>query len=201
MYTSREDLVSKLIPKGGLGVEVGVFSGLFTRELLEGCCPKKLLCVDLWDEGRIDWFVKNKTTKKFEIQGSLSREALMEFNYQMKGEIERSIVVPIKGRSPDILHSLRTDYFDWVYLDGQHDYNTLSSELIESKRLVKNGGYIMGHDYCGLFPGIVAAVDEFVTMGKLELILTDEDPQPVWRPLLIAGEICAFNSFAFRNIK
>lgn len=196
---SRKDLISKLVPPDTIGIEVGIFTGTFTRELLDGCNPKKILCIDLWDSGRIDWFVHNKETNTWKSEGSSSSDALSVFNINMKEEIERNIVVPIRGRSPEILHSLRSDYFDWIYLDGQHDYRTLSKELIESKRIVKNGGYIMGHDYCSLFPGIVRAVDEFATREKLELILTNEEPSPVWRPNPIDGETASYNSFIFCN--
>lgn len=38
-------------------------------------------------------------------------------------------------------------FFDFVYLDGDHTYNGVMSDLIAWKNKVKVGGYLLGHDY------------------------------------------------------
>jgi len=50
---------------------------------------------------------------------------------------------------------------DWVYLDSAHDDFHVMRELHQSYRAVKAGGWICGHDYTAVCPGVVAAVDRF----------------------------------------
>ena len=37
--------------------------------------------------------------------------------------------------------------YDIIYIDGDHSYDGVKHDLINSFRVIKNGGYIMGHDY------------------------------------------------------
>ncbi len=39
----------KLVPKGGVMAEIGVFRGEFSKMILEECLPKKFYMVDIWD--------------------------------------------------------------------------------------------------------------------------------------------------------
>ena len=39
------------------------------------------------------------------------------------------------------------EYFDFVYLDGDHTYNGVMSDLEAWKNKVRKGGYLSGHDY------------------------------------------------------
>ncbi len=45
----------------------------------------------------------------------------------------------------------------------------------------------------------IPETEEDTTREKLELILTNEEPAPVWRPNPIDGETASYNSFIFCN--
>jgi hypothetical protein len=52
------------------------------------------------------------------------------------------------------------NYFDFVYIDAAHDYESVKADIREWLPKVKPGGYICGHDYGGEYTGVKKAVDE-----------------------------------------
>jgi len=59
----------------------------------------------------------------------------------------RSDVVINRGKSDDILPGINDEYFDWVYIDGNHQYEFVLSDLRHCLSKVKAGGIIAGDDY------------------------------------------------------
>ena len=56
--------------------------------------------------------------------------------------------------------------YDFCYLDGDHEYETVKAEIAEGKRLLKIGGWLAGHDYMGTStPGVARAVHEAFGTG------------------------------------
>ncbi len=56
------------------------------------------------------------------------------------------------------------DYFDWVYIDGNHRYEYVGADLLNFYPKVKKGGFITGDDYGSQGwwgDGVTRAVDEF----------------------------------------
>ena len=59
--------------------------------------------------------------------------------------------------------------FDMIYIDGDHSYDGCKKDLIIAYDKIKNGGFIMGHDYemnmikakTAYIFGVRNAVDEF----------------------------------------
>jgi len=51
-------------------------------------------------------------------------------------------------------------YFDLVFLDADHTYEALMSDIKAWLPLVKDGGLLTGHDYGGKKVGVKQAVDE-----------------------------------------
>jgi len=52
-------------------------------------------------------------------------------------------------------------YFDLVYIDGSHNYEDVKTDIINSLKFIKKGGFISGHDYNSATKGVIKAVDEF----------------------------------------
>lgn len=48
----------------------------------------------------------------------------------------------------ELIKSFPDEYFDFVYIDGDHSYKGAKSDLINYFRKVRSGGVIAGHDYC-----------------------------------------------------
>ena len=47
---------------------------------------------------------------------------------------------------------------DFIYIDANHEYEYVLSDINNSKELIKDGGYIGGHDYTNQTPGVINAV-------------------------------------------
>jgi hypothetical protein len=57
-----------------------------------------------------------------------------------------------------------------LFIDGLHDYISVSKDFWHfSDRVVKNG-YIAFHDYADYFPGVKAFVDELLQTGKYTIV-------------------------------
>jgi hypothetical protein len=49
---------------------------------------------------------------------------------------------------------------DFVFLDAAHDYDNVKADITAWRSKVKSGGYLGGHDYQLIFPGVMKAVQE-----------------------------------------
>jgi hypothetical protein len=65
------------------------------------------------------------------------------------------------------------EYFDWVYIDGDHSYEFAKADLEAYLPKVKKSGYITGDDYhwgpAEGFP-VMTAVNEIVNRDDAEMI-------------------------------
>lgn len=85
-------------------------------------------------------------------------------------------VVFNKGKSETVLKDFPDQYFDWVYIDGNHYYDHVMQDLTMCLCKVKKGGVIAGDDYKwqpaeGQFP-VKQAVHDFVKSHGLQDRLT-----------------------------
>ena len=82
---------------------------------------------------------------------------------------ENSDIKIHKSNSIEFLQNQEDRTYDIIYIDGDHTYNGVKSDLINAYSKIKNGGYIMGHDYEMNMKkantkydfGVKRAVDEF----------------------------------------
>lgn len=52
----------------------------------------------------------------------------------------------IYGSSPDVVEPLRYKRFDWIYIDGRHDYEGVKQDWLMVKDMVSEGGIIVFDD-------------------------------------------------------
>jgi hypothetical protein len=71
-------------------------------------------------------------------------------------------VVGLVGRSRDVLPILKQESFDLVFIDGDHAYESVLSDAILCRELVKPGGTLVFHDYSRDWPEVVRAVDDWL---------------------------------------
>jgi len=134
---NRIDLI-RLLPRGTIGAEIGVWRGWFSTEIL-GCPVKMLYLIDPWcrqPEGQYQDSInsENQDTNLAEARANLS------------GHRDRCVF--IQGFSADVARqNTNIPPLDWVYIDGNHSYANVKEDLeLWSKRL-KADGVLMGHDY------------------------------------------------------
>jgi predicted O-methyltransferase YrrM len=76
-------------------------------------------------------------------------------------------------------HEWEEQSVDFVYIDGLHDYASISRDIELWYPKVRTGGIIAGHDYHPDIPDVIRAVDEFREKTGVEMFFT-EDQMPSW---------------------
>lgn len=153
----RHSLLERL-PKQGVVAEIGVDKGEFTELIMKKNSPYKLHLIDSWDSQRYHKGLQNVVEKKFQNQ------------------IEQGLIEVNVGLSTDVGESLTEEYFDWVYIDTDHSYQTTKAELELYSSKVKADGIIAGHDFIvgnwnGMVRyGVIEAVYEFCVKNDWEMI-------------------------------
>lgn len=59
---------------------------------------------------------------------------------------------------------------DILLIDGLHDYASIARDFYAYEKNVASDGYLLFHDYCSHFPGVLAFVDELLTNGSYRII-------------------------------
>jgi hypothetical protein len=157
-----------LIPANSTGIEVGVWRGDWSAELLANVSPRRLFLVDPWT------FQPDFTGAWFG-GGIAQSQADMDEIYE--GVLERFAGPLAAGQI--IVHRCPSaeapisEPIDWVYVDGNHSYDYVRNDLAKYGSLVRVGGLIIGDDYARSVAwdnGVLRAFDEYVHSGQVEKI-------------------------------
>ena len=142
VFTDRVVAMQKYFAAGGKGIEVGTQTGNFAKLIFELTSPAEMVLLDISDE-----YIK------------ATNPEILEHN-------EISLII---GDSAISLPKLKQNYYDWIYIDANHDYDGVKKDLINASKLVKPGGLIALNDYTIWSPlemwpyGVVEAVHEFLS--------------------------------------
>lgn len=166
-----------LLPSGMVCAEIGVFEGEYSQIILETLKPKELFLVDLF-EGMVGSGDKNGQHMKYLYLND-------EYSKLTEKYKQQSNVKVIKEFSTVFLNSLPDSYLDFIYIDAEHTFDSVSKELLVADIKVKKSGYICGHDYCDKTPGVIQAVDSFCQSNNYSLYLTKTD---LYKSFLIKRE-------------
>jgi hypothetical protein len=169
----RRSFLFALLPKNAIGVEIGVHLGDFSEQLLNRLNPKELHLIDPWKYEGSDTYSKA-------WYGGLVKGGQAELDARYKSVLRR-FRSPInagrmhihRGTSEEIGQNFSDEYFDWVYIDGNHLYEFVRKDLELYIKKLKVGGYIAGDDYIEgdwWEGGVKKAVDEFITSKGVQLI-------------------------------
>ncbi len=101
LIESREKMLEYL-PHGGVVCEVGTQYGKFAEKILSITSPQKFHIIDL----SLSWF-------KQELKNNPDKQLLSE-------KIADNTVKLHEGDSSTILAGFPDNYFDWIYIDGDH---------------------------------------------------------------------------------
>ena len=142
-------------------LEIGVFKGEFLDYIVNNCSIYSIDGVDLFQGESCSGDVNGNNVVHYNLANSY---------YELTDKYKNSSIVKlIKSDSSSYLKTIDNDYYDIIYIDGDHSYNGVKKDLSASFEKVKNGGYIMGHDYemnmnkaKNVYEfGVKQAVDEF----------------------------------------
>ena len=132
----------KRMPANGRCAEIGVWNGDFSEQILDVAKPSELTLVDPWGllaEGPSeDW--NHKKHSSSDAMDTMFQHVTKKFK-------DNENVIIRKGFSGDVLSQYPDDYFDWVYIDGNHQYEFVKSDIEMCFRKVRKNGIIAGDDF------------------------------------------------------
>ena len=169
MVGTRTDLL-KLLPKDSIGIEIGVFKGEFSKQILEIAKPKMLYLLDRF-EGLVASGDKDGNNRHMIDLGSYYTGILLP-KYR-----KHPNVTIVKADTSEI-RSFAYDLFDWCYIDAGHTYEEVMHDLQAISPKVKAGGWIMGHDYAQRTAGVKQAVNDFCKATGYEIAYLTNDKLP-----------------------
>ena len=170
-FQSRNEFILSL-EKNLKICEVGVFKGQFSKFIFESINPSELHLIDLF-EGVCHSGDKDGENIEY-INLCLSYENLL-IKYRNEN------VKIHKGYSKNILNNFEDNYFDMIYIDADHSYESVRKDLDLSFKKTKLGGIISGHDYIKEnFSGVYRAVNEFCIENKLKIDYMTKDKRPTF---------------------
>jgi hypothetical protein len=169
----RAKLFNEIIPKCGIGIELGVYKGTLSTFILSTNQPSRLHLVDPWwkYEANWHWAVGDKSTVR-----SLGALLIAIEDEIASGRVELHI-----GTSLSVLDVFEDNYLDWAYVDSTHAYEQTKAELALLKHKVKPSGIIAGDDWREnpehRHHGVYRAVQEFLIEEPSYRLVFQEDAQ------------------------
>lgn len=70
--------------------------------------------------------------------------------------------------TPELIRKTLGEEFkaDFIFIDGHHEYPNVKQDVSNWLPFLQDGGLISGHDYSGVFPGVVKAVAELLPQAQ-----------------------------------
>lgn len=132
-------------------LEVGSWCGASALSWAQGLkvyCEGRgsITCVDAWTP----FFQKTPDQDADyakDMDALLESDVAYEIFLHNMGTVPRSVVTQhIRGLSAKVLPQLRDECYDVVFIDANHAYASVHRDILDSLRLVKDGGIICGDD-------------------------------------------------------
>lgn len=161
----RYEAIRPHLGTNSVGAEIGVYKGGFGEFLLPHC--RKLYLVDPWYRLGGYW--------QSGIPNDSRAATVVEILTVYKTDIDAGKVEVIVDFASSFLAGMRDRWFDFLYLDGSHDYAQTKKDLAQALPRMKSGGVLLGDDFdpdpASNQHGVFRAVNEFVAERGLTLVL------------------------------
>jgi predicted O-methyltransferase YrrM len=145
----------KRFAKGGVVAELGCLRGEFAKCILSIVQPDQLHLFDL----------------------SFHQEQTPFDHGFFKPSIDNGQTVLHEGDSSTLLSEFPDEYFDWIYIDGDHSFEGVSKDLEQAKRKIKRDGILAFNDYTIYSPfekmqyGVQRAVNDLILDEGFEIVI------------------------------
>jgi len=155
------DFLKKIIKEDITVVEIGTLHGFNALAILNTLPVKKIYLVDPYDD-----YTDNK---EFHITGD---KILNEAKKRLKKYMGK--IVFIRKYSENAIDDIK-EKVDFVYIDGNHDYEYVKKDIELYYKKIKSGGILAGHDFDTGSLGVCKAVIEFSEKNNLKLEVNEAD--------------------------
>ena len=159
---SDRNRLAKLLATLGLnrGAEIGVNRGRFSERLCKENSDIELYCIDPWS--------KNLDVRDMDKRHRQTVERLKPYNATV-----------IKKTSMDAVVDFEDDFLDFVFVDGNHEFDYACMDIICWSNKVRSGGIVACHDYFQFYnAGVVDAVDAYTRTHRVSPWYTTFELQP-----------------------
>lgn len=154
---------------GARGIEIGVFAGDLSRELLKADPDLNLIMIDSW-EGDGQAYLGDSGDWHATLPQCAQDDFLVKTQKRVAFANGRAQI--IRKRSTDALADVPDRSCDFVFIDADHSYEGCRADIDGWARKLRPGGWLGGHDYQNTdFEkfGVTRSVDEFVARSALQL--------------------------------
>lgn len=170
VLANREEAIKRL-PKGGKVAEIGVAYGDFTDTILKEMEPEHFYA--------IDWFNKDNPYicmwgRQELVESRMTHEEWYRNKY--RDQIASHKMTVCSGLSWECLSEFEDEYFDFLYIDACHDYESVSRDAEVAIKKIKDGGIIQFNDYTiwdvigRTYYGVVPAVNKIISETGAEVL-------------------------------
>lgn len=163
----RKQLLGQM-PKGGVAVEIGVWRGEFSRDILDIVLPDRLFLIDPWknftDHDEKAFSGRHEDAEMDAIHGEVCR--------LYAAEIQAGQVAVQRQMSTEALAGFADDSISFAYVDGDHSYDGVKADLAALFPRMKAGGVMAFDDYHrrGWWgDGVLRAIHEFIGQHPAEV--------------------------------
>ena len=139
------------------GAEIGVWKGEHATGMLNSLELEELFLVDPYEPYKL---LCKETEKTIQTNDNM-------FNIVKDKFAGEDRVTLMKMRSIDAAEKFNDQSFDFVYIDGNHNYEAVKEDIKVWYPKVVMGGVLGGHDYYHEWEGVVSAVNELLLDMKL----------------------------------
>ncbi|HEY3308060.1 MAG TPA: class I SAM-dependent methyltransferase [Desulfuromonadaceae bacterium] len=150
--------ICKRLPNKAKILEIGSYQGGSTLAIGHAIANTdiELYCLDPWsnyfDQGDFAGFERSKISDDFRIINNfIKNTAFISDNLRM-----------LRGKSSAFAEMLEGMEFDFIFIDGAHDYDSVRNDIKIAFSAIKPGGFLCGHDFHNHGDGVVRAVYELI---------------------------------------
>lgn len=150
--------ISKQLPAGARILEIGSYLGASTTAIGHAILGKEidLYCLDCWHDYVAHGFIDHPWVNS----AHPGNEVLLKF-LETTAFINSQLRI-LKGTTEQFRTLLPASFFDLIFIDAGHDYDSVLNDLLISMRALVPGGLLLGHDYHSDGHGVVAAVNQVI---------------------------------------
>lgn len=108
----------------------------------------------------IDPYIENYDPNDLTCTYAPLSEVRKAYEKRMRGVPNASLLPVTSDMAIQVL--IEGKKFDFVYIDGLHTYEQVKKDIENYLPIIKEGGFIGGHDYHPTYQGVINAVNELL---------------------------------------
>ncbi len=140
------------------GVEVGVYRGEYSEEMLKRIPNLQITLIDPWAE----YDMSKLTIKHQERNYTKAKERLAPW-------VKKGQATIVRESSESEVANFKDNSLDFVYIDGSHHFNHCAVDLIKWSPKVRSGGMVAVHDYnAAKRNGVLQAVNGYTYCNMIK---------------------------------